>query len=48
MPNNYLSPSPSEFETLSADILSALHSVHFERYGEDIYDNGKSNDFKIF
>jgi hypothetical protein len=34
MPNNYLSLSPSEFETLSADILSALHSVHFERYGE--------------
>lgn len=34
MPNNYLSLSPSDFETLSADILSALHSVHFERYGE--------------
>lgn len=34
MPNNYLSPSPTDFETLAADILSALHSVHFERYGE--------------
>ena len=34
MPNNYLSLSPSDFETLAADILSALHSVHFERYGE--------------
>ena len=34
MPNNYLSLSPSDFETLSADILSTLHSVHFERYGE--------------
>lgn len=34
MPNNYLSLSPTDFETLAADILSALHSVHFERYGE--------------
>lgn len=34
MPNNYLSLSPSDFETLAVDILSALHSVHFERYGE--------------
>jgi|LSQX01.1.fsa_nt_gb O-antigen/teichoic acid export membrane protein len=34
MPNNYLSLSPSDFETLAADILSALLSVHFERYGE--------------
>lgn len=34
MPNNYLTLSPSDFETLAADILSALHSVHFERYGE--------------
>jgi len=34
MPNNYLSLTPTDFETLAADILSALHSVHFERYGE--------------
>lgn len=34
MTYNYLSLSPSHFETLAADILSAVHSVHFERYGE--------------
>lgn len=34
MPHNYLSLPPSEFETLAADILSAVHGVHFERYGE--------------
>src|SRR5690554_5647348 len=34
MPNNYLSLSPTDFETLAADILSAMHGVHFERYGE--------------
>ena len=26
--------SPSDFETLTADVLSAVHSVAFERYGE--------------
>lgn len=34
MPHNYTTLSPSEFETLAADILSAEHSVAFERYGE--------------
>lgn len=34
MPHNYLTLSPSDFETLAADILSAVHSVVFERYGE--------------
>jgi len=34
MPHNYQTPSPSDFETLAAGILSALHSVAFERYGE--------------
>ena len=34
MRHNYLALSPSDFETLAVDILSALHSVHFERYGE--------------
>lgn len=34
MPNNYLSPSPTDFETLAADILSAVQGVHFECYGE--------------
>ncbi|MCL5041536.1 MAG: restriction endonuclease [Gammaproteobacteria bacterium] len=34
MPHNYTNLSPSEFETLAADILSAEHSVTFERYGE--------------
>ena len=34
MPHNYSSLSPSGFETLAADILSAAHSVAFERYGE--------------
>jgi len=34
MPHNYTTLSPSEFETLAADILSAEHSVDFERYGD--------------
>ena len=34
MPNNYLSLSPTDFETLAAYILSAVHGVHFECYGE--------------
>lgn len=34
MPHNYTALSPSEFETLAADILSAVHSVAFERYAE--------------
>jgi len=34
LPQNYTTLSPSEFETLAADILSAEHSVAFERYGE--------------
>lgn len=34
MPHNYLALSPADFETLAADILSAAHNVHFERYGE--------------
>ncbi|MCK9534824.1 MAG: restriction endonuclease [Pseudomonas sp.] len=34
MPHNYLSLSPADFETLAADVLSAVHGVHFERYGE--------------
>lgn len=31
---NYLTISPSDFETLAADVLSAVHAVSFERYGE--------------
>lgn len=34
MPNNYHTLSPSNFETLAADILSAVHGVYFERFGE--------------
>lgn len=44
MPHNYLSLSPRDFETLAADILSALHSVHFERYGEG-RDGGVDGEF---
>ena len=36
MSHNYSSLSPSGFETLAADILSAAHSVAFERYGEGL------------
>ena len=32
--HNYHSLTPIDFEVLAADILSAVHSVHFERYGE--------------
>lgn len=32
--HNYSSISPSDFETLAADVLSAVHAVIFERYGE--------------
>ena len=35
MPHSYSSLSPSVFETLATDILSAVHSVAFERYGEE-------------
>lgn len=34
MINNYLALSPSDFETIAADILSAVHLVYFERYCE--------------
>lgn len=32
--NNYLSLSPSQFETLAADVLSAIHEVYFQRFPE--------------
>ncbi|WP_179888168.1 hypothetical protein [Marinobacter sp. LV10R520-4] len=35
MPRSYSSLSPSGFETLATDILSAVHSVAFERCGEE-------------
>ncbi len=34
MPHNYIALSPSDFESLAADVLSAVHGVNFERYGE--------------
>lgn len=32
MPHNLSSLSPSQFETLAADLLSAMHGVYFQRY----------------
>jgi hypothetical protein len=34
MSHNYVSLPSSEFEILAVDILSALHAVSFERFGE--------------
>lgn len=33
-PSLNISLSPQEFETLAADVVGAVHNVHFERFGE--------------